>query len=161
MFDTVCSLPLTADLFAQAIHPSEPIVAVGLSSGHVQSFRLPPAPASAESSPSPDEVPIQPFGRRRSSTASENGRGEIETAWRTRRHKGSCRSLAYSPDGGLLYSAGTDGLVKAAASEDGRVVGKIAIPDIDGYFARFFSIVGHALVTSRLATSTNPPRSTF
>jgi len=148
MFDTICSLPLTADLFAQAIHPFEPIFAVGISSGHVQSFKLPPAPTSAENSPSPDEVPIQPFGRRRSSTASENGLGEVETAWRTRRHKGSCRSLAYSPDGALLYSAGTDGLVKAAASEDGRVVGKIAIPDIDGYVSHFSSIVGDALLTS-------------
>jgi WD repeat-containing protein 55 len=147
MFDTICSLPLTADLFSQAIHPFEPIVAVGLSSGHVQSFKLPPAPTSAQNSPSPDEVPIQPFGRRRSSTASENGRGEIETAWRTRRHKGSCRSLAYSPDGALLYSAGTDGLVKAAGSEDGRVVEKIAIPDIDWYVARFFPSVGNALLT--------------
>ncbi|ERF71646.1 WD repeat-containing protein jip5 [Endocarpon pusillum Z07020] len=132
MFDTICSLPLTSDLFAQAINPSEPIVAVGLASGHVQSFKLPPAPTSAESSPRPDEAPVQPFGRRRSSTASENGLGEVETAWRTRRHKGSCRCLAYSLDGEILYSAGTDELVKAARSEDGRVIGKFAIPEVDG-----------------------------
>jgi WD repeat-containing protein 55 len=133
MFDTICSLPLTNDLFAQAIHPSEPIVGVGLSSGHVQSFKLPPAPISAENSPSPDQVSVQPFGRRLSSAASENGLGEIETAWRTRRHKGSCRCLAYSYDGEILYSAGTDGLVKAARSEDGQVISKIAIPHVDGY----------------------------
>lgn len=132
MFDTICSLPLTSDLFAQAIHPSETVVTVGLSSGHVQSFKLPPAATAAESSPSPDETSVQPFGRRRFSIASEIGLGEVETAWRTRRHKGSCRCLAYSLDGEILYSAGTDGLVKAARSEDGRVVGKIAVPNVDG-----------------------------
>ena len=131
MFDTICSLSFTSDIFAQAIHPSQPIVAVGLSSGHVQSFKLPPALGSEESSPSPDETPKQPFGRRLSSAASENGLGEIGTAWRTRRHKGSCRCMAYSPDGEILYSAGTDGLVKAARSEDGQVVGKIAIPQFE------------------------------
>lgn len=160
MFDTICSLPLTSDLFAQAIHPSEPTVAVGLSSGHVQSFKLPPAPTSAESPPRPDEVPVPPFGRRRSSTASENGLGEIETAWRTRRHKGSCRCLAYSLDGDILYSAGTDGLVKAARSEDGRVIGKIAIPDVDGYTAHFTLSVGMLLLTASVAKSIFPALST-
>ena len=132
MFDTICSLPLTSDLFAQAIHPLEPVVAVGLSSGHVQSFKLPPAPISAENSPSPAEVLGQLFGRRLSSAASDNGLGEIESAWRTRRHKGSCRHLAYSVDGEILYSAGTDGLVKAARSESGQVIGKVAIPNVSG-----------------------------
>ncbi len=132
MFDTICSLPLTSELFAQAIHPSEPTFAVGLSSGHVQCFKLPRVSSAADNFPSPGEVPTQPFGRRLSSAASENGLGEIETAWRTRRHKGSCRHLAYSVDGEVLYSAGTDGLVKAARSEDGKVIGKIAIPEVEG-----------------------------
>lgn len=133
MFDTVCSLPLTSDLFAQAIHPANPVVAVGLSSGHVQSFKLPPAPSSVEDWPGPDEAPTRRSERRASSAAAtESGLGEVETAWRTRRHKGSCRSVAYSPDGQILYSAGTDGLVKVARSEDGQVIGKIAVPEANG-----------------------------
>ncbi|KAF2501110.1 WD repeat-containing protein JIP5 [Lophium mytilinum] len=114
MFDTVCTLPLTSDLFAQAIHPSEPIVSVGLAGGHVQTYRLPPVAFDGSSG---GDV-----------TAPENGFGTIDTIWRTRRHKGSCRTLAFSVDGSQLYSAGTDGLVKAADSMTGQVVSKIAIP---------------------------------
>lgn len=111
MFENICSLPLSGELFAQAVHPSEPLITVGLSSGHVSTLKLPPV--------DDDGTP-----RRRGS----NGTDMVETAWRTRRHQGSCRNVAYSIDGRQLYSAGTDGLVKAADSETGRVVGKLAIP---------------------------------
>jgi WD repeat-containing protein 55 len=114
MFDTICTLPLPHDVFAQAIHPSEPVLAVGLASGHVQSFRLPPV-GSDESSD--DETSVL-----------ENGFGHVESVWRTRRHKGSCRTLGYSIDGTSLYSAGTDGIVKAADAQTGQVFGKIAVP---------------------------------
>ncbi|KAK5126808.1 WD repeat-containing protein jip5 [Meristemomyces frigidus] len=117
MFDTICTFPLSSDLFAQVVHPSEPLVAVGLSSGHVATLKLPPADDDA------GEAVGQAQGRRGS-----NGTDMVDTAWRTRRHKGSCRCLAYSVDGRQLYSAGTDGVVKAADSETGRVTGKVAIP---------------------------------
>ncbi|KAL4743159.1 WD repeat-containing protein jip5 [Aspergillus similis] len=117
MFDTVCTLPLSADLFAQAIHPSEPIISVGLSTGHVQTFRLPP---EEEEENSDDE--------QASVASSRNGKGHIDTMWRTRRHKGSCRTLTFGIDGEVLYSAGTDGLVKAARAETGVVENKILIP---------------------------------
>lgn len=115
MFDTVCTLPLSADLFSQAVHPNEPVVSVGLSSGHVQTFRLPSDEGDSDSDGA-------------STSSSRNGRGHIDTMWRTRRHKGSCRSLTFGVDGQTLYSAGTDGLVKAAKAETGVVENKIAIP---------------------------------
>lgn len=141
MFETICALPLSSELFTQAIHPSEPIVAVGLSGGHVQSFRLP-----AFSPNSDDEDG--------SASVLSTGTGTIETEWRTRRHKGSCRCLGYSGDGdgtfqlttihgvhhnadqffvhAVLYSAGTDSLLKAASSATGQVIAKIAIPFLPG-----------------------------
>lgn len=95
MFETICALPLSSELFTQAIHPSEPIVAVGLSGGHVQSFRLPAV------SPNSDDE---------DGTASvlSTGTGTIETEWRTRRHKGSCRCLGYSGDGEGEYQLLTE-----------------------------------------------------
>lgn len=112
MFDTTCTFPLTSELFAQAIHPSESLVAVGLSSGHVSTLRLPPA----------EDGPAQK--KRRGS----NGTDIVDTAWRTRRHKGSCRCLCFSVDGSSLFSAGTDGIVKAADTATGKVMGKVSIP---------------------------------
>ncbi|EME88909.1 uncharacterized protein MYCFIDRAFT_25322 [Pseudocercospora fijiensis CIRAD86] len=118
MFENLCSLPLQAELFAQAVHPSEPLLSVGLTSGHVATLRIPGEH---------DDIPIEPTPTgllRRGS----NGGNVIGTMWTTRRHKGSCRCLAYSIDGTQLYSAGTDGIVKAADSETGKVTGKLSIP---------------------------------
>ena len=115
MYDTVCTYPLSSDLFAQAIHPSEPLVSVGLASGHVQTIRLPPTTLYQD-----EENP--------ENSVLSDGCGTIETLWRTRRHHGSCRSLAFSTDGSKLFSAGTDGLVKMAATETGQVESKIAMP---------------------------------
>lgn len=132
IFDNICTLPLPTDLFAVALHPSKPILTVGLASGQVLAYRL---PSSDESSPPPQPQRESINGtnsilsqRRRSSSASENGLGSISIIWKTRRHKGSCRTLAHSPDGSVCYSGGTDGLVKAFDTETGRVVSKIAIP---------------------------------
>ncbi|KAF2000285.1 WD repeat-containing protein JIP5 [Amniculicola lignicola CBS 123094] len=114
MFDTVCTIPLPHDLFTQAIHPNEPIVSVGLASGHVYTYRLP------EGASDDGEVDA--------SLASLNGFGHVETKWKTRRHKESCRTLAFGLDGRQLFSAGTDGIVKAADVGTGQVAAKIAVP---------------------------------
>ena len=115
MFENVCAIPLDYDLFAQAIHPEEPIVAVGLASGHVQTYRLPGSGNDSDDAAVP-----------------ASGYGHIDTVWKTRRHKGSCRTLGFSVDGSQLYSAGTDGIVKVADSTTGRVTAKIAVP-LDPY----------------------------
>ncbi|KAF1817420.1 hypothetical protein P152DRAFT_469859 [Eremomyces bilateralis CBS 781.70] len=115
MFDNVCSLPLSSDLFAQAVHPTEPIVAVGLLTGHVAALRLPAADDNGDASVL-------------SAATTESGTGTIETIWRTRRHQESCRSLGFSVDGRTLFSAGADGVVKAAETETGVVRSKIVLP---------------------------------
>jgi len=148
MFENICSLPLRADIFTQAIHPTQPIFAVGLSSGHVQTFRLPPLHESASPVKSlstsinkPSALSSKVRNGRRS---SDTGFGLVDKVWETRRHKGSCRTLCLSEDGEVLYSAGTDGIVKAANMESGSVVGKVAIP-LHGYVEYTIFFVGVVL----------------
>ncbi|KAL8980634.1 MAG: hypothetical protein Q9205_004342 [Flavoplaca limonia] len=115
MFNSICTFPLPSDLLAQGIHPISPLLALGFASGHVQIVRLP-------------ALPLNSSQKSRDQSSSTNGHGTVDTAWRTRRHKGSCRTLAFNLDGSQLFSAGTDGLVKVATTETGEVIGKIAVP---------------------------------
>ncbi|MCJ1448484.1 MAG: WD domain repeat-containing protein 55 [Stictis urceolatum] len=130
MFETICTYPLPSDLFAQAIHPSQPLIAVGLASGHVQALRLPSLNESSNNSADGDSEDSD--GRRHSTSPLKEGKGTVETAWQTKRHKGSCRSLAFGTDGEILVSAGSEGIIKVADTEAGKVKWKIGVREDSG-----------------------------
>lgn len=170
MYDIICTLPLQSDVFAQVIHPSKPLFAVGLSSGHVKTYKLPSdtdilQDSSPDSSVSPpgtsnlinghSSTTIPSIRRSSTASASESGLGSIDTIWSTRRHKGSCRCLAFSHDGELCYSAGTDGLVKSFLTETGNVVDKIALPPRTGSARVDGPTVLHALSPQTLLLGTD------
>jgi hypothetical protein len=102
MFENLCTLPFQADVFATALHPTEPIFTVGLANGHVETFRV------ADGAPSSSEA---------KDNNATHGKGTVNSLWKTRRHKGSCRSLAYAHDGGgeqqflFIYMAFPDALL--------------------------------------------------
>ncbi|KAI9854988.1 MAG: WD repeat-containing protein jip5 [Trichoglossum hirsutum] len=115
MFENICTLPLTSDLFAQALHPTEPLLAVGLSAGHVQTYRLPSERVENNGKDSDND----------GGGEAKDGFGKIDVRWKTKRHKGSCRCLGFTIGGD-----GTDAIVKAASSHTGQVISKIAIPPV-------------------------------
>ncbi|KAF4120395.1 WD domain, G-beta repeat [Geosmithia morbida] len=117
MFENLCTLPLQSDVFTTALHPTEPVLTVGLSTGQVETYRLPLPVTDGDTDADGD-----------TSLVSGNGRDTIDTVWRTRRHKGSCRCVAYSHDGAHMYSAGTDAIVKHFDANTGAVISKIVIP---------------------------------
>lgn len=55
----------------------------------------------------------------------------IKNNWQTKRHKGSCRHAIFDPrsnsSGEFVYSCGTDNIIKKAATELGKVVGKVDV----------------------------------
>ncbi|EWC46305.1 hypothetical protein DRE_04476 [Drechslerella stenobrocha 248] len=100
-------------VFALAAHPSAPLFTAGLISGHVYTYTW------------PTEAPAAASGNLTDTDGLPAG---YNLAWKTRRHKGSCRSAVYSPDGETLYTAGSDALIKCASTTTGQVISKAAIP---------------------------------
>lgn len=94
MFENLCTLPLDSEVFSTALHPTEPILTVGTSSGHVETFRLPSSVNNGAGSDDGSEA--QADG---DTSVLSDGKHNIESLWKTRRHKGSCRCLAYAHDG--------------------------------------------------------------
>ncbi|KAF3906190.1 hypothetical protein ABW20_dc0101135 [Dactylellina cionopaga] len=104
------SIRFQSPVFTLAAHPSEPLFTAGLLSGHVYTYTWP------KEAPSVDEVAV-----------ADALPGGYKVAWKARRHKGSCRSAAYSHDGQVLYTAGTDSLIKCASTTTGQVTSKALI----------------------------------
>ncbi|KAK9452132.1 WD40-repeat-containing domain protein [Limtongia smithiae] len=130
-------------VFAAAPHPSKAVVATGLASGHVFAHRYAKDDIEDEnyredSDEDDDDV----------SAGSVSKSANAATAtllWKTRRHKGSCRALAFDDDGRYLYTVGSDSVIKQASPEDGRVIAKNSV-DIKAPPTALAATPTHALV---------------
>jgi WD repeat-containing protein 55 len=97
-------MELPSEVFAIALHPNRPLLATALLEGHVSWY-------------------ARTYSIVDDSYKYELG-GEIAKQWHTKRHKGSCRGVEFSPDGATIVSIGKDSVIKMADSETGKVVMK-------------------------------------
>src|SRR5436190_15223007 len=72
---------LRSPVFTLAAHPSKPLLTAGLISGHVQTYTW------------SDEIPKD------EDDEDDKLPSGYKIAWKTRRHKGSCRCIGYSSSG--------------------------------------------------------------
>lgn len=105
-------------IFAMASHPSESLIAIGLSSGYV--FLIKYDGDLLKEHKDSYKVLINKDGY-----DSNN----IEIIWKTRRHKGSVRSLAFDSNGEFLYSIGSDQVLKKSIVKNGKVSNKVKLED--------------------------------
>ena len=155
-------------LFTMASHPTMPLLATGLVSGDVFCYRYDGYKlqeyvdslcsaylASAEADAGlyrVSQLKKKWWVHEKNNKAIGAG-SPVQVAWKTKRHKGSCRLVVFdvlgSSVGEHLYSVGTDHIIKKAATETGRVVAK----------TDFSAHLGHTkgnAVTTMAVSSLNP-----
>lgn len=160
-------------LFTAAAHPTKPILLSGLVTGHVYCNTYDAEKLEENQSSKREEIELlekEAFKQGKISQVNKSVSqtkkkwwsviGDIKevseesgvvTNWKTKRHKGSCRHAIFDPlessVGENIYTIGTDHIVKKAATETGKVVGKA---DISGHFT------GKDSVTKLCHSTTHP-----
>lgn len=128
-------------LFTLAAHPTRPIIATGLGTGHLYCYsyddkllqeRLDRKRAAFLKSEDSDNSHVSQLKKkwwvheRDHAAIGENS--PVKVNWKTKRHKGSCRTVAFdvleNSVGENIYSVGTDHMIKKAATETGKVIAK-------------------------------------
>lgn len=130
-------------LFSLATHPTKPILISGLATGHLFCHSYDPQRLTERlASKRQDfkrterkDIRISQLKEKWWSVVNRHDEPEedsgVSIAWKTKRHKGSCRSLLFDAREGqvgeLLYSVGTDHIIKKATTETGKVTSKMNI----------------------------------
>lgn len=141
-------------LFAIAAHPTRSIIAQGLATGHVFCSQYDAEKLEELQQERREEIMDElnkNFKKGKISQVvksvsqskkkwweiiddhAEFENANISTLWKTKRHKGSCRSILFDPLenslGENLYTAGTDHIIKKANTETGKVTSKGNVKD--------------------------------
>lgn len=128
-------------LFTVAAHPTRPIIATGLGTGHLYCYsyedeklqqRLDRKRAAFLKSDDSDNARVSLLKKKwwvhEKDHAAIGENSYMKVNWKTKRHKGSCRSVAFdvleNSVGENIYSVGTDHMIKKAATETGKVLAK-------------------------------------
>lgn len=161
-------------LFTVAAHPTKPIIAQGLATGHVFCTSY-DAEKLEEYQAEQRELLLkkqqEAFKQGKISQiiksvsqlkhkwwqviddVSQYENPYVNTLWKTKRHKGSCRSILFDPlpnsVGENLFTAGTDHIIKKADTETGKVVGKVDV-------SKDYSGNGNDAMTKLCHSSTHP-----
>lgn len=141
----IVEVAFTDPLFSLAAHPTKPILLSGLGTGHLycHSYDAEMLESAASAAKEKLELTEKGVAKRLVSQLQKKwwkivedhkeipvGSG-VTTNWKTKRHKGSCRSVIFdvleNSVGELLYSVGTDHIIKKAATETGKVTAKSEI----------------------------------
>lgn len=124
-------------LFAAAAHPTRPVIITGLATGHLYCHSY-DADSLERKVAEKKDFYNKKFGNKTniSSLADKwwlqlDHTSSVDTLslnWKTKRHKGSCRSVLFdvleNSVGEFIYSGGTDNIIKKGSTETGKVVGK-------------------------------------
>ncbi|CAH2350908.1 WD repeat-containing protein Jip5p [[Candida] railenensis] len=139
-------------LFAVAAHPTKPILLQGLATGHVfctsyddvkleeaqvhkrEENELLEKEAFAKGKISAINKSVSQTKKKWWTVVPDNSEMDsplISNMWKTKRHKGSCRSVLFDPlensVGENIFTVGTDHIIKKAATETGKVLSKTVV----------------------------------
>lgn len=134
----ILELSFTEPLFSAAVHPTKPIIAAGLGTGHLYcySYDAETLETSKFTDKSRSNTLPSVVDKKWWTVVDDHLKAKtdgVSTIWKTKRHKGSCRSVIFDTtagsEGKFLYSAGTDHVIKKAETETGKVVAKTSIAE--------------------------------
>lgn len=131
-------------LFSFAAHPTRPIIVAGLATGHLYSHSYNAEELEDKVAAAREKTEGKKAGKPSAISQLKNkwwtvepdhanilGNNGVTANWKTKRHKGSCRSVVFDvlegSAGDHIYSVGTDHIIKKAATETGKVVSKSEI----------------------------------
>lgn len=142
-------------LFTVAAHPQRPILLTGLATGHIYCSTYDADKLEEKQSTQREQLSLlekEAFKTGKIASINKSvsqlkqkwwtvieDNAEITEGmnvvnnWKTKRHKGSCRSAIFDPLesslGENIYSVGTDHIIKKANTETGKVLSKVTISD--------------------------------
>lgn len=142
-------------LFSLAAHPTRPLLATGLATGHLFCVQYDAEKLEEKCRERREKLSLMEKEAFKNGKISSITRSvsqlkskwwtiveehtdipsdyDIVTKWKTKRHKGSCRSVIFDPlensVGENLYSVGTDHIIKKANTETGKVISKVTTSD--------------------------------